>query len=134
MSEDTGTFQFWIQTEQFRALQVSKDTAGRITEFRKEVEPIRQTLKDHKWLGGDSIGYADIAVAAMFLVGLIQTVPVYMHTFLEAVLQTGLNSRQGLLRISRGSRGSIPHCHHHCNHHIYQHHHSWPLTIINANT
>lgn len=48
--------------------QVCKDTPAKIAAFRKEMEPLRQTLRDYKWLGGEQIDYADIAVAGMFLV------------------------------------------------------------------
>ena len=48
--------------------QVCKDTPAKIAAFRKEMEPLRQTLKEYKWLGGEQIDYADIAVAGMFLV------------------------------------------------------------------
>ncbi|KAK9826572.1 hypothetical protein WJX74_003460 [Apatococcus lobatus] len=47
--------------------EVCKDSPAKIAAFRKEMEPLRQTLKDHKWLGGEQIDYADIAVAGMFL-------------------------------------------------------------------
>ena len=51
-------------------VQVCKDSPAKIAAFRKEMEPLRQTLKDYKWLGGEQIDYADIAVAGMFLVSL----------------------------------------------------------------
>lgn len=35
---------------------------------QKCLEPLRQTLKDTKWLGGNSINYADVCIAGTFMV------------------------------------------------------------------
>lgn len=40
----------------------------------KVLEPLRQTLKDTKWLGGKSIGYADIIVGGSLMVSVVSTV------------------------------------------------------------
>ena len=48
--------------------QVAKDTPAKVQAFRQEMEPLRATLKEHKWLGGESLGYADIAAVSNFLV------------------------------------------------------------------
>ena len=79
-SRKVQCFSEWVWlTGAHGTMQVSKDTAGRLAEFSKVVEPLRLTLKDHKWLGGESIGYADIAVASMFLVSAMP-----MKTFAHA--------------------------------------------------
>lgn len=49
-------------------LQVSADTPAKVQAFRKELEPLRQTLKQFKFLGGNQLNYSDIAVAGNFLV------------------------------------------------------------------
>ena len=38
---------------------------------QKCLEPLRQTLKDTKWLGGNSINYADLCVAGTFMVSVL---------------------------------------------------------------
>lgn len=43
------------------------DKSEKVQAFRKALEPMRQTLKQHKYLGGNKISYADIAVAGNFL-------------------------------------------------------------------
>ena len=41
------------------------------TAVQKCLEPLRQTLKDTKWLGGKSINYADLCVAGTFMVSAV---------------------------------------------------------------
>jgi len=49
-------------------VQVCADTPAKVEAFRKEMEPLRQTLKTNQFLGGSKPNYADIAVAGNFLV------------------------------------------------------------------
>ena len=49
-------------------VQVCADTPAKVEAFRKEMEPLRQTLKTNRFLGGSKPNYADIAVAGNFLV------------------------------------------------------------------
>ncbi len=49
-------------------LQFSADTPAKLAAFRSALEPLRQTLKQSKFLGGNKLNYADIAVAGNFLV------------------------------------------------------------------
>ena len=49
-------------------LQCVGDVSEKVEAFRKVLEPLRQTVKDNKFLGGDKISYSDIAVAGNFLV------------------------------------------------------------------
>ncbi len=44
------------------------DKSEKVQAFRTAMEPLRQTLKQFKFLGGNKISYADIAVAGNFLV------------------------------------------------------------------
>ncbi|DBA85417.1 TPA: hypothetical protein ACH3X2_006095 [Trebouxia sp. C0005] len=46
---------------------VCADTPAKVEAFRKEMEPLRQTLKTNQFLGGSTPNYADIAVAGNFL-------------------------------------------------------------------
>jgi len=49
-------------------LQISSDKPAKLAAFRSALEPLRQTLKQSKFLGGNKLNYADIAVAGNFLV------------------------------------------------------------------
>lgn len=49
-------------------LQVCANTDAKVESFRTQMEPLRQTLKTNKFLGGSQPNYADIAVAGNFLV------------------------------------------------------------------
>ena len=49
-------------------LQFSADKPAKLAAFRSALEPLRQTLKQSKFLGGNKLNYADIAVAGNFLV------------------------------------------------------------------
>jgi len=49
-------------------LQISADKPAKFAAFRSALEPMRQTLKHSKFLGGNKLNYADIAVAGNFLV------------------------------------------------------------------
>ena len=49
-------------------VQVCADTPAKVEAFRKEMQPLRQTLKTNQFLGGSKPNYADIAVAGNFLV------------------------------------------------------------------
>lgn len=49
-------------------VQVSADTPQKVEAFRKAMEPLRQTLKQFKFLGGNQLNYSDIAIAGIFLV------------------------------------------------------------------
>ena len=53
------------------SLQVVCDVAEKVQAFRTVLEPMRQTLKQFKWLGGDRISYAGISVAGNFLVSCV---------------------------------------------------------------
>ena len=48
--------------------QVVGNVEEKVQSFRTVLEPMRQMLKDFKWLGGTKISFADISVAANFLV------------------------------------------------------------------
>ena len=50
-------------------MQICPDHAAAIQSLRGVLEPVRQTLSKHRWLGGDSPNYADFTLAGMFLVG-----------------------------------------------------------------
>ena len=52
-------------------VQVSEDTPAKVEAFRKEMEPLRQTLRQFKFLGGNQLNYSDIAVAGNFLVSFL---------------------------------------------------------------
>ena len=59
--------------------QVVGNVDEKVQSFRTVLEPMRQTLKQFKWLGGTKISFADISVAANFLV---RSVPAqYLHAF-----------------------------------------------------
>lgn len=49
-------------------LQFSADQPAKLEAFCAALEPLRQTLKQFKFLGGNKLSYADIAVAGNFLV------------------------------------------------------------------
>ncbi len=49
-------------------LQFSADKPAKLAAFQSALEPLRQTLKQSKFLGGDRLNYADIAIAGNFLV------------------------------------------------------------------
>ena len=49
-------------------LQCVGSTEQAVKAFRTAMEPMRQTLQQHKYLGGDKMSYADIAVAGNFMV------------------------------------------------------------------
>ncbi len=53
-------------------VQFSADQPAKLKAFRAMLEPLRQTLQQFKFLGGDKLNYADIAVAGNFLVCTIQ--------------------------------------------------------------
>ncbi len=57
-------------------LQFSADKPAKLAAFRSALEPLRQTLKHSKFLGGNKLNYADIAVAGNFLVHIGN----HMHT------------------------------------------------------
>lgn len=46
---------------------VCANTDAKVESFRTQMEPLRQTLKTNKFLGGSQPNYADIAVAGNFL-------------------------------------------------------------------
>ncbi len=48
--------------------QICKDVPAQIQAFRKLLEPLRQSLSHHRWLGGDEPNSGDIAIAGNFLV------------------------------------------------------------------
>lgn len=50
------------------AVQLSSNTDKKVKAFRATLKPLRQTLQDFQWLGGEQISYADISVASQFLV------------------------------------------------------------------
>ena len=50
------------------ALWQAQHTPAKLAAFRSALEPLRQTLKQSKFLGGNKLNYADIAVAGNFLV------------------------------------------------------------------
>ena len=53
-------------------VQFSADQPAKLKAFRAILEPLRHTLQHVKFLGGDKLNYADIAVAGNFLVCTIQ--------------------------------------------------------------
>ena len=67
-----------VQHHSLRALlcqvQFSADQPTKLKAFRAMLEPLRQTLHQFKFLGGDKLNYADIAVAGNFLVCTIEHV------------------------------------------------------------
>ena len=62
-------------------VQVVGDVSEKVKAFRTTLEPLRQVVKDHKYLGGDKVTYADIAVAGNFLVCFSHNVLCIMTTF-----------------------------------------------------
>lgn len=50
--------------------QFSADKPAKLAAFQSALEPLRQTLKQSKFLGGNKLNYADIAVAGNFLVNI----------------------------------------------------------------
>ena len=50
------------------AVQLSSKVDEKIQAFRTTLEPLRQTLIQFQWLGGNRVSYADISVASRFLV------------------------------------------------------------------
>ena len=58
-------------------VQFSADQPAKLKTFRAMLEPLRQTLQQFKFLGGDKLNYADIAVAGNFLVCTIQACVVF---------------------------------------------------------
>ncbi|KAK9826622.1 hypothetical protein WJX74_006406 [Apatococcus lobatus] len=47
--------------------QICTDIPAEVEQFRHVMEPVRQTLSKHKWLGGREPNYGDIAIAGNFL-------------------------------------------------------------------
>ncbi len=62
-------------------VQFSADQPAKLKAFRAMLEPLRHTLQHFKFLGGDKLNYADIAVAGNFLVCTIQACVVCMLVF-----------------------------------------------------
>ena len=82
-------------------LQFSEDQPAKLKAFRSALEPLRQTLKQFKFLGGNKISYADIAVAGNFMVRLVQLS--FFCTHFDTHLHTGMTvgSHALLLLLSR---------------------------------
>jgi len=62
-------------------VQFSADQPAKLEAFRTMLDPLRQTLQQFKFLGGDKLNYADIAVAGNFLVCTIQPYVVCVLVF-----------------------------------------------------
>ena len=73
---------------------MAADTAAQVQQLRKDLEPLRQTLKTNQFLGGSQPNYADIAVAGNFLVRLKILHNVASKLFCSSALQTLSCKRQ----------------------------------------